>query len=44
MEMMVNIRQFITEKCAKIPFFGKKLIQAMDEEIGNKELPNDRDI
>lgn len=38
-ERFVKVRKFITERCAKIPFVGKRLLREMQTELGEKELP-----
>ena len=37
-ERFLRIRKFITERCAKIPFIGKRILREMQQELGEKEL------
>ena len=34
----MKVRAFMTERCAKIPFFGKRLLNEMKKELGEGQL------
>lgn len=37
-ERFMKVRTFMTERCAKIPFFGKRLLREMQSELGENQL------
>lgn len=37
-ERFMKVRTFMTERCAKIPFFGKRLLSEMQSELGENQL------
>ena len=38
-ERFQDLRKFMTERAPKIPFFGKKLLRELKQELGENELP-----
>ena len=42
-DRFLRVREFMTNRLARIPFIGKRILREMKNELGEKELPQGRD-